>query len=248
MPLQTLGFMKSGLKTYKLIFIIIILISQTVYANKTDDLLNTNIQVDFRSMHTWRGFAASYSPTIEPSFDISNDNYKTGIWFAQSLDGNYSELDLFFTYTYRSFSLTLYDYYCPPSIQASNEITNYEKTSTNHTIELNLSFNGNKNIPLKILLATMIYGDDLNPETNQNYYSTYVQLAYSTEINKNAINLFLGMNTFNGYYGENVGVVNAGLTASRSLNVYKSFVIPVQASLITNPLSNSLFLSFGFTL
>ena len=94
----------------------------------------------------------------------------------------------------------------------------------------------------------MVYGDDLNSDTNKNNYSTYLELGYSNEIENNTVNLFIGFNTFKSYYGDNFGVVNAGLTVSRKLNFHKTIEIPVQASLVTNPINSSLFLNFGFTL
>lgn len=241
--------MRSGLNSYKLsIFVVVIFVSQVSFANTNAEVLNTNIKVDFRSMHIWRGIASSYVPTIEPSFEVNKNNSTTGIWIAQSIDGNYTELDLYFTYTFNDFSFTLYDYYCPPSIQASNEIANYNQTNTNHTIELNLAFAGNEKVPFNILVATMIYGDDLDHETNKNNYSTYIQLGYSTQIENSSLNLFVGISPFKSYYGETAGIANAGLTASRNLVISKNRKIPVEASLITNPMKNSLFLNFGFSL
>lgn len=249
MPLQNRGLVKSFLVSYKLsLIILIILISQSVCANKNEGLINTTIQIDFRSMHVWRGIATSYVPSIEPSFEINQNNYKTGIWFAQSIDGNYTELDLYLTYNYKNFSFTIYDYYCPPSIEASSEIANYDRNSTKHTIELDLAYLGSQEFPLKVLVATMIYGDDLNTSTNKNQYSTYLEFNYSTEIDEQSLNIFIGLNPFKSYYSHKTGVINAGVTASRNVKLYRSLTIPFQASLITNPLSNSLFLSFGFTL
>ncbi len=249
MPRQILGFMRSGINSYKLSFIVIaIFVSQSTFANKNIEIINTNIKVDFRSMHIWRGLATSYIPTIEPTFEVNKNNSTTGIWLAQSIDGNYTELDLYFAYNYNNFSFTLYDYYCPPSFQASNEIANYNQINTNHTIELNLAFSGNDKIPFNVLIATMVYGDDLNSETNKNNYSTYIQLGHSTKIEDSSIDLFVGFNAFESYYGETAGIINAGITAIRNLSISKTKIIPVQASLITNPMKKSLFLNFGFTL
>ena len=199
-------------------------------------------------MHIWRGFVTSYSPTFEPSFEVTRNNSTTGIWAAQSLDGNYTELDLYFTYTLKNFSFTIYDYYCPPSYKSSNEIANYDKYTTKHTIELDFAFNGTQNFPIKILVATMVYGDDINIKTNKKRYSTYFQFGYSTEIDNNTIDLVLGFNAFESYYSNQFGVINAGVTVSKNLKAFKSREIPLQTSLITNPLANSLFLTFGFTL
>jgi hypothetical protein len=241
--------MRSGLNSYKLSFLVVIIFaSKSSFANTNVEVFNTNIKVDFRSMHIWRGIASSYVPTIEPSFEVNKNNSTTGIWIAQSIDGNYTELDLYFTYNYKDFSFTLFDYYCPPSIQASNEIANYNQPNTNHTIELNLAFTGNEKVPLSILVATMIYGDDLDPETNKNRYSSYIQLDYSTKIENSSINLFVGINPFKSYYGESAGIANAGLKATKNLTISKTKTIPVEASLVTNPMKNTLFLNFGFTL
>lgn len=234
---------------YRLFLVVgLLLFSDAVSANNENKILDSDITLDFRTMHIWRGSATSYTPTFEPSFEITRNNYTTGIWFAQSIDGNYTELDLYFTYNVKNFSITIYDYYCPPSIETSKEITNYDKYTTKHTIELNAAFNGTQQFPVKLLVATMVYGDDINSENNKNYYSTYVELGYSTVIDENTLDIFVGFNSFESYYGDNFGIVNAGLTTSRNLKIYKSFEMPVQASIITNPMANSLFLNFGFTL
>jgi len=98
------------------------------------------------------------------------------------------------------------------------------------------------------MIATMVYGDDIHDETMKNRYSTYFQFGYSTIINKNNINLVLGFNAFESYYSNSFGVVNTGISTSRNIKVFNKKEIPLQASLITNPANNSLFIKFGFTL
>ena len=249
MPLQNKGFMRSGIVLYKfLLMVFVSLFSQIVFANSENKLLNTNLNLDFSTMHIWRGGATSSVPTFKPSFEITGNNSTTGIWFAQSIDGEYTEMDLYFKYNYKYFSFTIYDYYCPASIETSNEITNYDRNTTEHTIELNLAFNGTIRFPFKVLVATMVYGNDINSETDKNNYSTYLEFGYNTQIDKNSLDFFVGFNTFESYYSEEFGVINAGLTASGNIKIRKSFELPVQASLVTNPSTNSLFLNFGFTL
>ena len=239
--------MKVNKRFNYLSFLLVFIVSQS-YANTTIDAINTKIKVDVKSMHTWRGFANSYTPTIEPSIEVSRNNSITGLWFAQSIDNSYTEFDLYFIYQLKNFSFTIFDYYCPPSIQASTEISNFNKFTTHHTIELDFAFNGTDKIPFSFLVATMIYGEDLHPETKENNYSTYIQIGYSTQLDESFIDLILGFNAFESYYGEKFGVINAGITATRNLKAFKSKEIPVQASLITNPMNNSLYLTFGFTL
>ncbi len=241
--------MKSGIVLYKfLLMVFVSLVSLVVFANSENKLLNTNLNLDFSTMHIWRGGATSSVPTFKPSFEITGNNSTTGIWFAQSIDGEYTEMDLYFTYSYRSFSFTIYDYYCPASIETSNEITNYKRNTTDHTIELNVAFNGTTRFPFKVLVATMVYGNDINSETNKNNYSTYIELGYNVQIDKNSLNLFVGLNTFENYYSDKFGIINAGFTLSRNLQLWKSYEVPVYTSLVTNPTENSLYLNFGFKL
>ena len=241
--------MAKGLNYNKLgLVVVLVFIFQNVNANSENSIFNTRFTVDFMSMHTWRGYATSYNPTIEPTFELSTDNSTTGIWTAQSIDGKYTEIDLYFTYKYKNISFTVFDYYCPSSYKSSDEITDYSKYTTKHTIELDLEINRLFKSPINFLVATMIYGDDLDSESKANRYSTYFQFAYSKEIKENTFDLVLGFNAFKSYYADQFGIVNAGISASRNLKAFKSKEIPLQASLITNPLMNSLFLKFGFTL
>jgi len=243
--------MKSGFLSYKLaLAIFFIFASHQLFASENAEIkvLNAVFKVDFMSMHTWRGFATSYSPSIEPSFEIRRNNTTTGVWLAHSIDGNYSELDLYLTHKLKAFSFTIYDYYCPPSYRESNEITNYDKYTTKHTIELNAAFNGTQNFPISVLIATMVYGDDKHRETQEHRYSTYFELGYSTKIDECAIRLVLGFNAFESYYGDQFGLVNTGVGVVKNITAFKTKEIPLQASLIANPMANSLFLKFGFTL
>lgn len=241
--------MFKGLFKSKLSFVVLLVIAFfKVDANTKDDFLKANFSVDFMSMHTWRGYATSYAPTIEPTLELSTGNSTSGIWAAHSIDNKYTEIDMYFTYNYKNISFTIFDYYCPPTYKASSEITNYDKYSTKHTIELALEVSNILKTPFNFMVATMVYGDDLHNETLKNRYSTYFQFAYSTEINKNNIDLVLGFNTFESYYSDQFGIVNAGISTSKSIKVFKTKEIPLQAALITNPSNNSLFIKFGFTL
>ena len=62
--------------SYKLIFAaLVILFSNSVFANKKNEFFDSDIVLDFRTMHIWRGIATSYSSTIEPTFEVNRNNY-----------------------------------------------------------------------------------------------------------------------------------------------------------------------------
>lgn len=241
--------MTKGVKQGKLLFtaaLFIVFFSSK--ANNENDFFNAKFSVDFMSMHTWRGYATSLAPTIEPSIKLSTGNTTTGLWAAHSIDNEYTEIDLYFNYRYKNISFTIFDYYCPPTYKSTNEITNYEKYSTKHTIELVLELANILRSPVNFMIGTMVYGDDLNSEKNKNRYSTYFQFAYSTYLSENNIDLVLGFNTFESYYSDKFGIVNAGISASRNITIFNKKEIPLQAALISNPSNNTLFIKFGFTL
>lgn len=240
-----LGFIKK----YSAFFAAFIFIHtvQGVFANNTITPV-VNFNVDFRSMHVWRGIATSTTPTLEPSVTFTKNNYTTGIWAAQSIGGNYSEIDIYFNYEFRNFSFAVYDYYCPTSFIGEDEFTDFNEFTTKHTLELDIAYHGSPELPFHLLVATMVYGDDKNPETLDNYYSTYFEIGYNTHIKQSNVQLFMGFNVFSGYYGEKVGIVNAGLTTINHLKIANNRIVPFQASIITNPMNKHLYLVFGFSL
>ena len=226
---------------------ILIHITRLLFAgnNQTPDV---NAGVDFRTMHVWRGIATSTVPTLEPSVTFTRNSYKMGVWAAQSIDGSYSEMDIYLNYKFRNFSFTIWDYYCPTSFSGNDKITDFNEHTTKHTIELDIAYQGSSQFPFQVLVATMVYGDDLNPENQKNYYSTYLELGYNTRLHQTDMRLFLGVNAFNGYYGNKFGVVNTGVTATNYLKLPNDKNVPFEASLIANPMHRLYYLVLGFSL
>src|SRR6056297_13305 len=238
------GFIsKYGKLTFTSIFIYL---TKFLFAGNT--IPEVNMSIDFRTMHVWRGIATSYVPTLEPSVTFTKNNHTLGAWAAQSIDGSYSEMDIYLNYKFRNFSFTIWDYYCPTSFSGNDEFTDFNEHTTKHTIELEAAYQGSSGFPLEILAATMVYGDDLNPENQDNYFSTYIELGYKTQLHQTNIRLFLGFNAFEGYYGERFGIVNTGITAINYLKITNNKKIPIQASFIANPMQNNYYLLFGFSL
>lgn len=223
----------------------ILLFSGEIKADNDKSLIN--YQVDFRSQHVWRGGLSSNMPCIEPSIWISQGKIDFGTWAAQSIDAEYSELDLYLNYSYKNFTISVYDYFCPTEIK-NTEFLNYSNSTTKHSFDINFSYNGSQNFPISILISTIVYGDDKNPNNNKNYFSTYLELAYSTEIENNSLNFFLGFTPTGSYYSTKFGIVNTGVSSTSEIKTFNNYKIPVIASIIANPLKKNLFLVFGFNI
>lgn len=203
---------------------------------------------DFMNQHLWRGYAMCDVPSVEPTLELSGKYVKVGVWSALSMDGKYFEVDTYIKIFYRGFSFGIYDYYCPGTISSNHSFFNYTQYSTKHTIDLHLEYEGNSNFPFKAMLATMVYGDDINAETNKNFYSTYLEVAYFSTISKVQLDYFLGFNLFESYYGNKPSIINAGVKSAGKINLFRQKQVNLQASIVANPLTNRVYLVFGFGL
>jgi len=81
-------------------------------------------------------------------------------------------------------------------------------------------------------------------------------LGYKKNINGVDFNAFIGaaldkLNSDNGefgFYGNKAsGVINFGLKVSKSIQISDKFALPVQASIITNPEAENIFMVFGIS-
>ncbi|HAN19178.1 MAG: hypothetical protein A2X13_09750 [Bacteroidetes bacterium GWC2_33_15] len=234
--------------------LLILLAFDTTCITKGNDLednhkpVNLNCQIDIMSQHLWRGYTMSNLPTFEPSFEIRVKDVTSGVWAAQSIDGKYSELDIYLKYSYKNISIGIFDYYCPPTFKQVSGFFDYNQGSTKHTLDFHLYYNGTEKLPFKFLLATMVYGDDINPETNKNYFSTYAEIGYEQYIQNIKVNYILGINPYKSYYGESSGIINTGIKVIGNLSFSGKKSIPVQSSILVNPMNDSVYLAMGFTL
>ncbi len=235
------------------VFIFLAFLSNNIFGIEKTEIDSAKTQlltftVDLMSQHMWRGYAISTVPTIEPAAELSTKYFTGGIWGALSADGDYFEIDTYLKATYSGFSLGLYDYYCPASISSKQSFFSYKKNTTKHTLDLHAEYQGNNLFPVRIMVATMIYGDDINKTTNKNFYSTYAELAVFSNIKNIYLEYFMGFNAYESYYGNKPALINTGIKTIGSINVFNKSQIGLQASIITNPLANRVYLVFGVSL
>jgi hypothetical protein len=232
------------------------------------------IGTDLVSRYVWRGTDYGNSPAIQPSVSVSLKGFTLGAWGSYGLFnemgenefglpenlGNYAEVDLYLSYTRGWFTVMLYDYYIPSGLHpnSGSDYFNWENASTGHTLEGSLIIEGTEQLPLRLTLATLFYGADKNEdadgnpgEGDKNNYSTYFEAQYTFSLGRAGVELspFIGATPFSSsWYGERGGIINLGLTAARDIPFTEQFSLPVKASLVTNPMTKSVFLVFGVTL
>ncbi len=227
---------------------------------------------DLMSRYIWRGSDYGNSPAIQPNLNFSVGGFSIGAWgsygFAHhsvQLDdttvvdaGNYAEFDIYASFTYKWFTLMVFDFFQPNPIDPNYNVNffNFRNQTTGHGVEVSLTFIGPDKVPLQILVGTLVYGADKNQDSsgvyglgNKNNYSTYIEASYKFNVVGIELKPFIGGIPFgSSWYGPYAGIINLGLTAKKEIPVTKDFKIPVQASLITNPQAQTVFFVFGFSL
>ncbi|MEI6455176.1 MAG: hypothetical protein WCO93_02715 [bacterium] len=232
-----------------------------------------NFGADIMSRYIWRGYDYGNSPAIQPNIYFSWEGLNIGAWgsyafTSRSMEvddttivnlGNYSECDLYISYTYKWFTLMFFDYFVINGLNVNegNKYFNYNNETTGHTFEVSLAFEGPENWPLILSASTLVYGNDKCKDSNgvfgmgdKNNFSTYFEAAYRIKFKKIDLELkpFIGGTPFgSAWYGPYGGITNLGLTAKKGIPVTTKYSIPIQASVITNPQMQSIFLVFGIS-
>ncbi len=233
-----------------------------------------NVGADFMSRYIWRGRDFGNSPVIQPNLYFSWQGFNIGSWGSYALSaykielndttvqemGHYGEIDMYLSYTYKWFTLMLFDYFTVNGLNPNTgaDYFDFNNQTTGHTLEALFIFEGPEKFPLDFIASVLVYGDDKNRDStgqygfgDKNNFSSYFELSYLFCIERAGIEFkpFIGVTPAGGaWYGSKAGIINAGLLVKKEISVTDRFAIPVQGSLVFNPQSRSAFLVFGFSL
>ncbi len=215
------------------------------------------------SSYIWRGVPSFsdlngqsiLSPNLQPTLGLVKGGFEAGAWGSTDFTGTYKEMDLYASYTFKTVTATITDYYWDLN-WLSNPYFSYKNETTSHVIEATLAYKGS-DFPLNITLATMLYGADKKPAESgilRNNYSTYLELGYSFKVDNYTVDPFMGMTPTDGFYGDGYGmvsgfgVVNLGLTVNRKIQLTEKYETTLRSSLIFNPQQDKAYLVLGVTL
>ena len=231
-----------------LIIAIFILSVLRTHAESAESKHEFDFSVDLYSKHLWRGFTNGNSVSIQPAIGYSYSGFTAGAWAAVSVDGSYHEFDLYIAYKLGSFTVTIYDYFCPVKPLTDNEFFEIQQGKTKHTFDLNVAYSQPDKHPFALTVATMIYGDDLNPANGKNYFSTYIEPSYNATFYMVNMQAFAGFTPFESYYSQSAAFVNTGVSLARKFPVTKKVDIEAKIKLSYNPAINESWISFGIGL
>ena len=202
--------------------------------------------VDVNSRYVWRGLLFSDAPNIQPYMSLGLGNFTAMAWGSYATSNNYAEIDLFLSYNVGAVTFNLNDYYSEDEKNMSaNDYTQWTDSITTHLIEASIVYTiPSEKFPLSLTASTFIYGADLDANKEQNY-STYLEASYPFKIDDYDLSVFCGGTLSNGYYADGAGLVNLGMSSSRSLKITETFSVPLNLSLIFHPKNKDVFFVAG---
>ena len=217
-----------------------------------------NIGADLMSQYVWRGTDYGASPSIQPYLSVSCKNFEFGYWGAIATNSLYKEIDLYAKYTIGKISILATDYYIPttvPSTITDNRYFFFDNAKTVHTFEGSLIFKGDEKFPLWISANAFFYGNDKRwgfdankDASDKTYFSSYFEAGYSIPFNENSCDVFVGFTPKAGAYGNDIGIVNVGVTGFRKIKISDDLELPIKASVVANPQASLIYFMFGITL
>jgi len=240
----------SGVLSNTLIFSVMEINCQTAYA--TDSTENNNLKVELNaelvSQYIWRGQLFDYHPQIQPQIQLTTGNFIFGIWGSQSLQTSDAEIDFYASYTYRSITLSIYDYfYFDESNLGESRFfnyRNYDSIESNHTLDACLLFDKIGGTNFSLTASCFFLGYDHN-SNRVRQFSNYLNLDYSFTYQEMDLILSAGGTLSNGFYAENADITALSLKAIRTIPINKNTGVELSGTFTFNPNQETLFFTFG---
>lgn len=224
-------------KLYKVLLIGFLLLSFTAQQSEAQGRFDVNLEV--KNMHYWRGLRVSNGFVTAPMIGYYNKGFSAFTWAGLSVGGDYREVSQIISYTKNNFQITLLDIFNFTALPDADYF-NLKSDETNHITDLSLSYDFKEMLPLKVMLATVVYGNDRNAN-GSNRYSTYLQLGVPFTKETYVVKPFLAAgfafqaNDDVSLYGNNsFDLVNVGLKVIKVL-VFNEISIPVAGTVGFNP-------------
>lgn len=219
------------------------------FAQDEEKSLSADLSVDIVSRYIWRGINLSESPALQPTLGLSFKNFTLGTWSSYTLSREIiQEVDLFLSYEREYLTITINNYYNTlDTLGFNGNYFDMNKATTPHILEGMITLSGPESFPLSLTAATMFWGND-RQEDGKNFYSTYLELGYPFKVQETEFATFIGITPTNGLYGDKFGIVNMGLSATKSIVVTENFSIPIKGSFMLNPQQEKVYFVISLTL
>lgn len=218
-----------------------------------------HFSANIQNMHLWRGIevADGIVLTTDVSLADSKDHFRIGLWSGTNTQGTYKEFNYYASYTYKGFSLALWDTYnfSRGATYNNKEFFNYKACETGRFLDAIASYRFEGRFPLLLSWSTIIFGRDRNVGNTINKYSTFCYAEYPVyKKDRWRVDAGIGgafalnrIGDSSHFYGNNPGIVHITLKITRNLNINK-WPVPIFACALWNPQCNRAFLQLGIQL
>jgi len=238
------------MKIFRSLLLLSIAALLTITAQAGDELKKTNVSlsVDVVTRHVWRGRFSGNAPCIEPTLNFQTGKLSYGVWGSYALDESYQEVDFYVSYDTPLFQFSVYDFYCPNTDFEDSKFFDFDSDKSVHFFDAVAKFKGTEKFPISITTSVFFYGEYDRDENNDQRYSTYVELGYSNFIGGKKVAWALGMTPHEGFYADEMNVVNMNMTVYDKIKFSEQYSLPVRAGVSLNPVNERLMFSLAFTL
>lgn len=214
----------------------------SVYGQEGDDdrKLKIDAGADLVSSYVWRGLYQT-GASFQPSASLSVKGLTFGTWASTDFKALIKEVDFFFSYELKGFSLGLFDFWC------QNEGESFFKDRKSHLFEFILGYSFPEKFPLSLELNTMFSGDDDLGDDGKRLYSTYITAGYPFTIEQFDCEVGIGITPWKGIYADHFNIATITAKATKKLPISSGYALPVYVELILAPSTDNIFVVFGIT-
>ena len=202
-----------------------------------------DFNVRVKTMHLWKGLRVTDAPVVDVDLNYTSKDgrFKAGLWGGAGVTGYYTEFDYYASYSYRGFSLSVWDINNSSDFPDA-DIFDYDRSTTSHFIDVTLGYQF-KSVPLKLSWSTIVQGRDTYVTDSgnlRNAFSNYVEASYKLIQEKDwSISAFAGgafsFKSESHFYGDKPNVTNLGVIYTKEVTVLKKFSLPFAATAMWNP-------------
>lgn len=166
-----------------------------------------------------------------------------------SMNGNYAEIDFGASYSCKSWTVGINDYYYPTIDSNEDKYFSCGK-NTGHWLEACLTYAPEK-CPIIVTLSNFFYGADKYIKSNgeeQQAYSSYLEIGTYRDFQKGhrfALNCGVALNKscYNGYE-HGFGICNIEAKYTYNVEFKNGWILPLSAAYIVNPVLNKSYVNF----
>jgi hypothetical protein len=208
-------------------------------------------KIDLANRWIWRGMNYSETPVIQPTFAYKPDKFKFTLWASYGFGREkYEEIDFIADYDlFKGFNIGLIDYFgFRDTIKAPQHFLNFNRRTTGHLLDGQMTYTLQGNIPLTFLWSTWLWGADKNESKEENNYSSYFEISFNKKLHSYQYGFLAGLTPWKGYYNRGFGFINIGAKAGTEFQVTDKMKIPTEMALYLNPQTQNLYLSVMITL